>query len=211
MQERGACIYLSLTSTSFLQTPEPPHSTWEVFRPFERTIVHDDGDGADGSVDGMGERVESNTIRVPHARFDGIHACGHRFHTQVQGIELARHVMIQGNQIRAKLASSSLQLADVNARGTSIGPHLLRIRLKLIHTFLQAIDIAAQENRLGARLADTRLQLEDARLDLFDIRAEGDDIQIDPLRDGTVVLELEADMLVFPVAAVDVAILGQDR
>lgn len=119
--------------------------------------------------------------------------------------------MIQGNQISAKLASSSLQLADVNARGTSIGPHLLRIRLKLIHTFLQAIDIAAQENRLGARLADTRLQLEDARLDLFDIRAEGDDIQIDPMRDGTVVLELVADMLIFPVAAVDVAILGQDR
>lgn len=118
--------------------------------------------------------------------------------------------MFQRKQISAKLTASALKLADINPRGEQIRPHLLRILLQVIHAPLQPINILTQEDGLGASLAKTRLQLEDACLDLFDIGAQGNHIQVDAVGDGAVVLELATDVLVLAVAAVDVAILGQD-
>lgn len=118
--------------------------------------------------------------------------------------------MVQGNQIGAKLAGGGLEFANINPRGTSLRPHLLQIRMKLIHTLLQPIDITTQEHRLGAGLTNTSLQLEDTSLDLVDIRAQGHNVEVDSVRDGTVGLEFAADVLVLTVPAVDIAILSKD-
>ena len=154
-------------------------------------------------MDGVRERVEANTIGVSHARFDRIHTPVHPgFHR----LELMR----QGDEVSPELIGGSLELADVDTRGTSIGLHLLRIRLQLIHALLQTIDIAPQEHGLGTRLAKTRLQLKDTRLDLVDIGAQSDDIEIDAVGDGAMDVKFTADVVVLAVPAVDITILGED-
>lgn len=118
--------------------------------------------------------------------------------------------MLQGHQIRAQLVAGSLKLADFNARGTGITPDLLRIRLKLIHTLLQAIDVTSQKHSLCSGLPDARLQVKDTTPDLVDVGTQGDNIEIDSMRDGVMVGEFASDMVVLPVSAIDVAILGED-
>lgn len=103
-----------------------------------------------------------------------------------------------------------MELADIDASRTRVRLHLSRIGLELIHTLLQAIHVAAQKHRLGTILTDARLQLKNTGFDLVDIRAQGNDIQVDAVRDGTVDLELATNVIILAIPTVGVAILGQD-
>lgn len=118
--------------------------------------------------------------------------------------------MIQGNQIGTKLVGDGLEFADFNARSAGITLDLLRITLELIHTLLQAIDVTSQKHSLCSGLTDARLQVKDTTPDLVDIGTQGDNIEIDSVRNGVMVGEFASDMVVLPVSAIDVAILGED-
>ena len=52
--------------------------------------------------------------------------------------------------------------------------------------------------------------MKDTTPDLVDIGTQGDNIEIDSMRDGVMVGEFASDMVVLPVSAIDVAILGED-
>lgn len=166
---------------------------------------------------GARERVEPNAFHMLHARIHRSHAPLHSIHAPFHhgeaaqdGAGLLRGLVLQGHEIGADLAHSSLELADLDPTARDIGLELLDLSLHVVHVLPETVDVASQEGGIGAQLADARFELGDARLQLLDIGPQQGHIEIDAARDGVVVLELAADVFIFAVAAVDVAILGQD-
>jgi hypothetical protein len=123
-------------------------------------------------------------------------------------VEMTRCLVLEGDEISPQLTDGGVQLADLHPTSEDIGLQMLEIRLDLVDILGETIDITAKKNSLV--VGDTGLELKDAGLELVDIGAKGDDVQIDPVGDGTMGLKLSSEVFVFAVSPVDIAVLGEN-
>jgi hypothetical protein len=108
------------------------------------------------------------------------------------------------------LTDSGVQFADFNAASTNIGLQLFQVGVNLVDILLETVDITAQKDCLIAGLADARLQLKNTRLELINIRPQRNHVQINPIRYRAIGFEFSANMLVFAVPSINIAILGEN-
>lgn len=172
----------------------------------------------------MGKRVETNAFHVFHPRFHVFHPRFHAFHPRFHVFhprvhhgeavedraELSRHFMFQVHKIGADLADRSLKLTGLDPTATDVDLELFDFRLDIVHMLLETFDITSQEAGIGAPLDDVQLELGDTRLQLLNVGPQQGHVEIDTARDGVVVFKLATDVFILAVAAVNVAILGQD-
>ena len=123
--------------------------------------------------------------------------------------QMSRRLMLQSDQICTKLTDGRVEFADLHATSAYVSLQVLDIGLNLIDILGQAVDVAAKENGLIAVLADAGLELRNPGLQLVEIGLQCHHVQVDTVGDGPVGLEFAANVFVFAVASVHVAILCQ--
>ena len=192
-----------LTSTSFLQTPEPPDGRREIFRISKGAIIVDDGDARDGGVDGVSQRIEPDFLHLLHLRL-------HDGEAIENGIQASRCLVIQLHQVDAHLRNNGLKLADLNATATYAGLETVEVALYLLDVLLEAVDIVPQEAGLCSQLSNADLELRHAQLQVVDIRPQHGHVGIDTVSNGSMGFKFTADVLILAVATIDIAIFGED-
>lgn len=123
-----------------------------------------------------------------------------------------------------KMIDFAFELKDGGFKMVNVRLKVVDVCFEILNISFEIIDVSFDQVRLCFQMADVRFEMVDVGFDLFriglhivdvgfkkvDICAQGDNIQINALRNTVMVVELLAYMLVFAVAAVGITILGQD-